>query len=105
MREREPERRRRRLELQQLQQQEREREREQLRELNWPSPAAEAAWRAGLSPGIPVGGWVAASQAAVARAWAATRAAGTSQGHDWDGAAQREPDQGADAGTVGASYL
>ncbi len=64
-------------ELQQLQQQ--GREREQLRELNWPSPAAEAECRAGLGPGIPVGGWVAAPQAVVARAWAATREAGTSQ--------------------------
>ena len=45
---------------------------------------------------------MAAVQAAVARAWAATRAAGTSQGHDGNGAAQRGPDQGADAGTVGS---
>ncbi len=41
-----------------------------MRELNWPSPAAEAEWRAGLRPGIPVGGRVAAWQAAVSRAWA-----------------------------------
>ncbi len=46
----------RRLKLQQLQQQELEREREQLPELKGPSPTAEAAWRAGRRPGIPVGG-------------------------------------------------
>ncbi len=74
--------------MQQLQQQ--EREREQLWELNWPSLAAKVEWRAGLRPGIPVGGWVAAVQAALARAWAVTRAAGTSQGHDGNGAAQRD---------------
>ena len=53
-------------------------------------------------PGVPAGGWGPAVTAAMARAWAATRAAGTSQGHDGNGAAQREPDQGADAGTVGS---
>ena len=85
-----------------LQQQARERERELARELKWPSPAAEAAWRAGLGPGMPASGLATAMGAAMARAWAATRAAGTSQGHDGNGAAQRGPDQGADAGTVGS---
>ncbi len=48
-----------------------------------------------------MGGWVAASQAAATRAWAAARAAWTSHGYNGNGAAQREPDQGADTGTVG----